>query len=157
MGTEGLKFPREVDPKTGYLMPYHKSDVSHAILPEHKVKFLEIYTTVLNGKKAAKHLGFTWRGFRNEMDKDPKFRADFLEVKMGVKEDIEEVMQANALTPKGFMDRMAWLRANFPEQYNPKATFTHEGGNEATIKSLESKLKEYDLIPKSKVIDIDAL
>lgn len=125
------------------------------VTTEDKVTFLRVYHKTGNLSKAAKAVGRTRSAFYEMMKTDKAFAQDFLDVKEARCDDLEEVMLDNALTPKGFMDRIAWLRANRSEKYNPDKNDEKNAalGMADSVKALAAKLKDYDLIPKSNVIE----
>lgn len=120
---------------------------------EEKVKFLENYYKTGNMTKSAKAIGRDIHAFRHHLQKDEVFALDFHNVKIAIKNDLEEVMLENALKDRGFMDRMAWLRTNFPQEYNPNSLKDGENKNQEVLKQLSQKLSEYELIPKKNVIE----
>ena len=86
------------------------------------------------------------------MQNDLVFAADFQLVKLAQKHNLEQTMYQQALQPRGFMDRMAWLRKNYPQEYNPNVIEKDQSSTDA-LKELSSKWRDYELIPKKKIIE----
>lgn len=107
-----------IDERTGYL---RNTIRVNAVTPEQKETFLEGLKTLGNETKAAKLAGFTPRILSAHKRADRKFKEDFDAVLKEMANILEGVMYLHAQDPhKGFMDRMAWLRAHYPNKYNPK-------------------------------------
>lgn len=128
---------------------------SQALTREEKQQFLEVYYRTGNQTKAAKSCGRDRAGFMRAMDTDPVFNLDFHNVQIAIKNDLEEVMTINGLTNRGYMDRITWLRKNFPQEYNPNADKNIEDKSQEALKQLASKLTDYVVIPKEQVIDTE--
>lgn len=132
---------------------YITKDVQKAITAEEKKRFLEEYYKTGNQSKAAKVAGRDIMGFRRTMEHDKAFAEDFIAVQNAMKHDLEQTMFQNGLKEKGYMDRITWLRKNFPKEYNPNYVDKDNNPAEA-IKELSSKLDSYDLVPKAKVVEV---
>ena len=122
------------------------------VSPEEKKKFLEDYYITGNQTKSALSVGRTIQVLKYTMSVDKAFLEDFLAVKNAQKHNLEQTMYQNGLKEKGYMDRITWLRKNFPKEYNPN--YVDKDNNPAdAIKELSSKLDQYQLIPKKDIID----
>lgn len=135
---------------------YYFSEIKpDTITREEKISFLENYYKTGNITKAAKLVGRDRAAFMQHVEKDKAFAVDFYNVKVAIKEDLEEVMTLNGLKEKGYMDRITWLRKNFPAEYNPNYDRSQEDKQASAIKELAQKLNDYEIIPKKKVIDVE--
>lgn len=159
--TIGEKIMKEVplEPENSRMMPilhkdqYYLSELSqNAITPDEKVEFLTTYYKTGNLTKSARSVGRHIAAFRQHVETDKAFAVDFFNVKEAIKNDLEETMLTNALKEKGYMDRITWLRTNFPQEYNPNAIDRGEDKTQDVIKQLSQKLDEYQLIPKKSII-----
>ncbi len=122
------------------------------ISPEEKKKFLEEYYITGNQTLSAKSVNRNISGIKYAMSTDKVFLEDFLAVKNAQKHNLEQTMYQNGLKEKGYMDRITWLRKNFPKDYNPN--YVDKDNNPAdAIKELSSKLDQYQLIPKKDIIE----
>jgi len=111
--------------------------------------FLKHYFKTGNMSKAADVTGFDRRTVFLQLQKNPQFKHDFEMVKKAIKHDLEEVMMENAKTPRGYLDRITFLRRHFPEEYNPKI-------QEAKyLKQDDSRLNKLLDILDAKVIDVN--
>jgi hypothetical protein len=54
-------------------------------------------------------------------------------------------MLKNAQTPSGFMDRICWLRKNYPEEYGNKTTVEHKS-SDSQIESLYASAIEGEVV-----------
>lgn len=61
------------------------------------------------------------------LKQDPIFYAKVKQIDQGTTDRIEGVMASEAINPKSFLDRMAYLRAHRPELYNPAKIVKIEG------------------------------
>jgi hypothetical protein len=61
------------------------------------------------------------------LKQDPIFYAKVKQIDQGTTDRIEGVMASEAINPKSFLDRMAYLRAHRPELYNPAKVVKIEG------------------------------
>ena len=134
---------------------YYLSSSPTALTREEKKQFLEVYYATGNQTKAAKSCGRDRMGFMGAMDTDPVFNLDFHTVQQAIKNDLEEVMTTNGMTNKGYMDRITWLRKNFPQEYNPNADRNTEDKSQEVLKLLAAKLSDYSLIPKKDIINVE--
>ncbi len=129
-----------------YLAPVQQGGVT----VQQKTTFLEKYYETGNQSMAAKFSLIA--DVRYALKVDPAFMSDFLTIKNAQKHNLEQTMYQNGLKEKGYMDRITWLRKNFPKEYNPN--YVDKENNPAdAIKELSSKLNEYQLIPKNKIIE----
>lgn len=124
----------------------------HPMSVNDKALFLRNYYITGNMTKAAKLVGFDTSAFTKQMALDSGFAADFEAVKLAIVNDLEETMRTNARSPRGYMDRITWLRAN-SEKYNPEKQ-SGEGNMSDAIKALSAKLKDYTLVPKQNVLEV---
>ena len=131
---------------------YLPSPQTGGVSPEEKKKFLEDYYITGNQTKSALSVGRTISVLKYTMSVDKAFLEDFLSVKNAQKHNLEQTMYQNGLKEKGYMDRITWLRKNFPKEYNPN--YVDKDNNPAdAIKELSSKLDNYQLIPKKDIIE----
>lgn len=115
---------------------------------ETKKAFLAAYKELGYRNKACEKVGIETHSVQYWKKTDAKFAMDYQILqewwKEEKKETIERIMYDLALTPRGFMDRMAWLRKHYPEEYNPKAIVQHEKGHtEEVLKQLADKMEGY--------------
>lgn len=136
---------------------YLTSQQEHGMQPDDKVKFLAEYQATGNFSGAAKSLGRHAALVRYHLDTDENFALDFKAVKDSMKHSLEQTMYQNGLKEKGYMDRITWLRKNYPSEYNPN--FEGSGKNDAVdaIKQLSQKLSEYEIVPKKYVQDAEVI
>jgi hypothetical protein len=125
-------------PKTGYLEPSFTWK-SNGFDSDKKVKFLELYLQSGNISESMRLVGCSFNAFASHLRKDKKFAEDFNLVKLQQKHRLEEVMMQHGLKEKGFMDRIAWLRKNYPSEYGQKTTIEHRS-NTKVIDSLYDNL-----------------
>lgn len=126
---------------------------NRSITPAEKKEFLELYYQSGNMSMAAKKVGRDNSAFRLCMVKDKAFKIDFTAVKEAMKHNLEQTMYTNGLKEKGYMDRITWLRRNFPQEYNPNFVEKSTNPTEA-IKELSDKLEDYQLIPKKNIVEV---
>jgi hypothetical protein len=124
------------------------------ISPEEKKKFVENYYETGNQSLAAKSVNRTAAVMKYAMSVDKAFLEDFLAVRNAMKHNLEQTMYQNGLKEKGYMDRITWLRKNYPKEYNPNYVDKDNNPAEA-IKELTSKLEKYTMIPKKSIIEVD--
>jgi hypothetical protein len=132
---------------------YYISENNTALTPDEKAQFLEMYYKTGNLTKSAQFLGRDRMAFSQHLDKDKAFAVDFYNVKQAIKNDLEETMMTNGLKEKGYMDRITWLRTNYPQEYNPNADRSADDRSQEAIKQLSEKLNEYELIPKRHITE----
>ena len=121
---------------------------------EEKAAFLLAYYNTGNQSLASKSINRANGAIKYTMTTDKAFLEDFLSVKNAMKHNLEQTMYQNGLKEKGYMDRITWLRKNFPKEYNPN--YVDKDNNPAdAIKELSSKLDQYQLIPKKDIIEGD--
>ena len=133
---------------------YSQANRRDALTREDKKAFLEIYYKTWNATKAAKLIGRDRDTVFEQSKSDRAFASDLEAVKWAMKEDLEEVMATNGLKEKGYMDRITWLRRNFPAEYNPNYQ-APDAKAQSELKDLAEKLKGYQLIPKEKVVEVE--
>jgi hypothetical protein len=132
---------------------YVSPDKKNLLTSEDKAEFLKLYYKTGNQTKSIGVLGKNISSIRWALEKDPVFALDFDHVKQAIKHDLEETMLTNALSPRGYMDRITWLRTNYPNEYNPNAVKGDDDKSKDAIKLLSAKLDEYELIPKKKIVE----
>lgn len=125
------------------------------ITAKEKSDFLEKFYETGNETLSAKFVGRALPSLKYHFKLDPIFHADFVAVKDAMKHNLEQTMYQNGLTTRGFMDRMAWLRKNYPQEYNPNADHSKDPAAKDVVQELANKLKDYNLIPKKDVIEVD--
>lgn len=60
------------------------------------------------------------------------------------KEELDELIFETAKLPRGFMDRMAWMRSQGFEEYNPKSVVKKEDPKtEQALKALIERMDKY--------------
>lgn len=133
-----------------YLVPVD----SRSVTPETKKAFLEIFYQSGNKSQAAKMAGLAVSSIHDAVKADKGFAKDYYAVMGAMKHNLEQTMYQNGLKEKGYMDRITWLRKNYPKEYNPNYVDKDNNPAEA-IKELSSSLKEYQLIPKKQIIDVE--
>lgn len=107
-----------VDPSSGFLES--TGNFANAFDSERKAQFLEVYkANGLRFKKTCKLLGISEHTINHHHAVDHVFRSAFDEVQREYAEDLQCTSMEIALTPKGFMDRIAQLRRLFPGKYAP--------------------------------------
>ncbi len=126
---------------------------THPMSVQDKAAFLQSYFITGNMTKSAKAVGFSLKGFSEQMKTDTVFAEDFIAVKEAIVNDLEETMRLNARNERGYMDRITWLRAN-SEKYNPERQAADNNVGDA-IKALSEKLKDYTLVPKADILEIE--
>jgi hypothetical protein len=121
------------DSETGYLSYPNDSLLARLFGATKKKAFLKLLAqTWPNIPAACKGIGISYATYINHSRIDPKFKADLEELQKQHTFNVQGVMYKNALTPRGFMDRIALLRAYEPETFNPDkkvqvtGTLTHE-------------------------------
>ncbi len=119
-----------------------------------KTAFLIAYYNTGNQTLAASQIKRSRKGLTLSMTKDLAFASDFLAVKNAMRHNLEQTMYLNGLKEKGYMDRITWLRTNFPKDYNPNYVDKDNNPTDA-IKELSSKLDQYEIIPKAKILNIE--
>ena len=105
----------QVDPRTGFLESPRIDRVSAEI----KAKFVEVYKECGDFSLAASRVGHYPRVFRRERNTDPVFSAEFMKACDAMNDRMEGVTYQVGLTPRGVIDRRAWLNAKRPEVWNP--------------------------------------
>lgn len=101
----------EEDKDTGYLTNTGHYELT-GFNADVKLKFLELYESTPNMSKVAKALKIHPRTVMQHMQKDKKFREDFLTLREAVCDDLEEAMIEHAKGKSGFMDRAMYLKAH---------------------------------------------
>lgn len=87
--------------------------------PEKKRLFLEAARRFYpNITRCCQEIGISWQTFANHRIKDKDFAKALAVVDLEVTDRIEGVMAQEAVNPKSFLDRMAYLRAHRPELYD---------------------------------------
>lgn len=85
-----------------------------------KIRFLDSYEKTGSITGSMKAVGFHSRVFYLHMGRDKQFREDFDLVQRAMKHELEGVMFNRGKKDNGFIDRIAWLRKNYPEEYAPR-------------------------------------
>jgi hypothetical protein len=140
-----------VNATTGYLEAGRNYKLT-GFNSEEKIKFLEMYAKTGDISACMGALQHNPNTFQMHIRIDPKFKADFETVRRAMKHELEGVIFANAKTPKGFMDRMAWLRRNYPDEYGMKTTVEHKV-NRQQIDSLYESVIEAEIVEPAKLED----
>lgn len=107
-----------IDPSSGFL----ESTGNYATVfdAERKAQFLEVYkANGLRFKKTCALLGLSQHTINKHIEQDQVFADAFNEVQRVYAEDLQCTSMEIALTPRGFMDRIAQLRRLFPGKYAP--------------------------------------
>jgi len=106
-------------PLTGHKSIDNKEDIYPAAFgPEKKKLFLRAYkASGLRLYATCNKLSISRHTIIDACQKDPDFREAFRQCTNDVVEEIEAKSREMALTDKGFMDRIAQLRALLPEKY----------------------------------------
>ncbi len=125
------------------------------VQPADLVKFLNNFFLSGNISKSATACGMRPQTIQYHLTNNPGFAADFKVVRDAMKHDLEQVMFNHGLKEKGYMDRITWLRRHYPEEYNPNFDGGKHDDSKSVINDLAGKLKDYDLIPKSKIVDAE--
>lgn len=126
-----------VDPETGYLQAtegYKLAGFTAAL----KVRFISAAKKLWpNVSAICQIVGIHPGTFQNHYKADVKFREDLELVKAERLDLLEGVMFDNATQPRGFLDRIATLKAHRPERWNPdyRMTITHDVQISRTILS----------------------
>lgn len=107
------------DPATGFLETTQGHYVT-AFDADRKSQFIQVYkANGLRFKKTCKLLGISEHTINKHTESDKAFANALAEVRREYAEDLECTSMDIALTPKGFMDRIAQLRRFFPGRYAP--------------------------------------
>ena len=85
---------------------------------------------------AMESLGFSPSTVYRAMKADPAFKQAIREARVTMSDSLEGHMFVNAKQPKHFMDRIAWLRANGGEKWNPRAVVEHKKEAEGRLAAL---------------------
>jgi len=95
---------------------------------EKKLLFLEAARRFYpNISRCCQEVGICWQTFSNHRKQDKIFAAQLAEIDREVTDRIEGVMAEEAVNPKSFLDRMAYLRAHRPELYDRAKVVKIEG------------------------------
>lgn len=107
---------------TGSVVPFSQ------FTPERKKRFIELAKQYWpNMGEICRAVGVSRWTVANHRKSDPIFNNALHEIDQQVCDDHEMVMRANGMTPKGFLDRMAYLRAHRPELYDRAKVVKIEG------------------------------
>lgn len=111
----------KVDPKTGYK---YIPSVGTGLTLEKKIKLVELIRKCWpNVTQARKELDIPINAYRKHLAYDSKFAQDIEDIKEELVDKIEGVMAEQAQSgPKGFLDRIAFLRAHRRDLYGTRAT-----------------------------------
>jgi hypothetical protein len=100
----------------------------HKFNSERKRYFIEAARKFYpNITKCCQEVGISWHTFNAHRKSDPEFAAQLALVKLEVTDRIEGVLAQEAVNPKSFLDRMAYLRAHRPELYDRAKVVKIEG------------------------------
>lgn len=80
-----------------------------------------------NITKCCEVIGINWRTYYNHVKTDKDFAERLAAIDREVTDRIEGVMAQEAVNPKSFLDRMAYLRAHRPELYDRAKVLKVEG------------------------------
>lgn len=110
-----------LDDKTGYKYLAH---TSHGLTLDKKIKFIDLLRKCWpNIAQARREIGISSRVYKQHIAMDAKFAADIEDIKEELVDRIEGIMAENAQSgPKGFLDRIAFLRAHRRDLYGNRAT-----------------------------------
>lgn len=92
--------------------------------------------------RIAEAVGINRQTLSNHLELDAKFREDMEAAQAFVLDDAEATMRARAMTPGGFMDRIALLKAYRAERWNPELRAGSTANVSVTVQ-LASKAREY--------------
>lgn len=122
--------PLVVDPKTGFLT--HDTPSHFGFDAQKKVAFIQLAKEYFDQHKLwpdlaslCKAVSVHPRTVDNHFAWDKAFKAAWDNIKLPAKWAIESKMYEVAMTPKGYMDRITWLRHAYPEEYNPEYRVNH--------------------------------
>lgn len=104
------------DPETGFIITPRHDGLN--VLK--KKRFLELFLKNQNVTASAKAVGTDRRLVMYHLEYDKAFKAAFDACVEAVCDNLEQVMVANAHHPKGFLDRIAFLRAKRAEVWDRK-------------------------------------
>jgi len=124
--------PLAIDEQTGFLESSNSLVTLNGIRKTEILRLAQEYIDQ-NGKipsliTLCKSVGISLRTFQRHIQYDQQFKSAFREVLLNGQAILENVMFNRGLEPGGFMDRIAWLRRYFPENWNPehKMIVAHE-------------------------------
>lgn len=104
------------DSVTGYLEPSNANKVKIW----EKTAFLKDFRQTGDITACANKLGYKGSEFLWLIKHDTQFALDFQETKLDMKHELEGLMYQRGLTNNGHKERLAWLEAQFPEEYGKK-------------------------------------
>lgn len=110
-----------IDDKTGYR---YLANTSLGLTLDKKIKFIQLLRKCWpNVAQVRAELGISSTVYKKHLAMDSKFASDIDEIKEELVDRIEGVMAENAQSgPKGFLDRIAFLRAHRRDLYGNRAT-----------------------------------
>ncbi len=116
---------------------------------ESKAAFLSAYKDLGYKNKACELTGIENHVPTYWQKKDPKFAMDYDILKAywkdRRKEELDQIIYESAKTARGFMDRMAWMRSNGYDEYNPKSIVKKEDEKTTeALKRLADKMDKYN-------------
>ena len=89
---------------------------------------------------AAEAVGVHPRSVENHLREDRAFAEAWRDIRLKGKWKLESKMYEYGLTKGGYMDRITWLRKEFPEEYNPDLKVINNG-DYSWVKTLVETLK----------------
>jgi hypothetical protein len=112
------------DPATGFMeRPPEKG--MRFLTAEDKKTFLELYRETWNFGKSCDAIGFNRWTVTEHLKLDPEFKKALADSREKMCDNLENKLYENAQKDRGFMDRIALLRAHRGEIYGQKATIEH--------------------------------
>lgn len=116
------------DPDTGFYVMGKNYSIK-GFNAQRKLTFIQVLSEFGSLHSACRVVGIHYNTFSNHYRVDPEFKrqVDYSLNEGRVKQrgEIELTILENAKKSSGFMDRMAWLRHNFPGEYDDKRVVTH--------------------------------
>ena len=113
------------DDATGFLQPSENYSIA-GFTADKKTQFFALFEECGDIGKAMIAIGLDRRTFYTAMNTDSMFKKKFKESVVAMKWTLEGTMFHNGKTARGFMDRIAWLRRWFPEEYGQKTVIEHQ-------------------------------
>lgn len=144
--------PIESD-RTGLVMGTNRHVNSFS--PERRIQFLKLLKTQWPKiGKVCKIIGINPTTYYNYYNQDSNFRELVDSIRDERMEDIESVMQENAMNPStGFLDRMATLRAYKPHLYNPAHKVIVERQDHLTIDVAQERVNRLRTVIDADIVE----
>jgi len=111
----------EANPKTGFL----ESNRGSSFTSELKIRFLELADQACQRgefpdiEAICKTIGISPWSFYHHKSIDEKFAEEWELAMRKIETTLVRTMVAQGQKPKGYMDRITWLRKHFPKEWNP--------------------------------------